>query len=135
MMALGGKMIHTKEKHYTIYNASCLDVMDSMEANSIDCIVTDPPYHLQSIVKRFGKEGSAEASTKNNDGSFARLSKGFMGMEWDGGDIAFRTDTWEKALRVLKPGGYLLAFNHSRTFHRMAVAIEDAGFEIRDTIM
>lgn len=128
-------MIHTKEKYYTIYNDSCLTVMDNMEENSIDAIITDPPYHLQSIVKRFGKSNSAEATTKNNDGSFARLSKGFMGKEWDGGDIAFRVDTWKKALRVLKPGGYLLAFNHSRTFHRMAVAIEDAGFEIRDAIM
>ena len=99
-------MKHTKEKSYTIYNASCLDVMDSMEANSIDCIVTDPPYEI-----------------------------GFMGKKWDNTGIAFSNDTWSKALRVLKPGGYLLAFNHSRTFHRMMVAIEDAGFELRDTIM
>ena len=58
-----------------------------------------------------------------------------MGKEWDGGDIAFRTDVWEECLRVLKPGGHLLAFSHSRTYHRMGVAIEDAGFEIRDQIM
>lgn len=56
-----------------------------------------------------------------------------MGKEWDGGDIAFRVETWSKVLRILKPGGHLVAFNHSRTWHRMAVAIEDAGFEIRDS--
>ena len=58
-----------------------------------------------------------------------------MGKEWDGGDIAFRTDTWKLAYDLLKPGGYLLAFSASRNYHRMAVAIEDAGFEIRDQIM
>ena len=58
-----------------------------------------------------------------------------MGKEWDGGDIAFRTEVWEAALRVAKPGAYLLAFGGTRTFHRMAVAIEDAGWEIRDTVM
>jgi DNA modification methylase len=99
-------MIHTQEETYTIYNQSCLDLMDSLEENSIDCIVTDPPYEI-----------------------------GFMGKAWDNTGIAFNIDTWKKALRVLKPGGYLLAFNHSRTFHRMMVAIEDAGFELRDTIM
>lgn len=93
-------------KQYTIINESCLDAMDKMEENSIDAIVTDPPYEI-----------------------------GFMNKGWDNTGIAFSVDTWKKALRVLKPGGYLLAFNHSRTFHRMAVAIEDAGFQIRDTIM
>jgi site-specific DNA-methyltransferase (adenine-specific) len=58
-----------------------------------------------------------------------------MQQKWDGGDIAFRMETWQDVLRVLKPGGYLLAFSSSRTYHRMAVAIEDAGFEIRDQIM
>jgi site-specific DNA-methyltransferase (adenine-specific) len=97
-------------------------------------VVVDPPYHLTSIVKRFGKEGSAPAQF-GTDGAYARASKGFMGKEWDGGDIAFRTEVWSECLRVLKPGGHLLSFSHSRTYHRMAVAIEDAGFEIRDSIM
>ena len=100
----------------------------------VDSIVTDPPYHLQSIVHRFGKEGSAPAQ-EGTDGAFARASKGFMGKEWDGGDIAFRKETWELAYQLLKPGGHLLAFSASRNYHRMAVAIEDAGFEIRDQIM
>ena len=100
----------------------------------VHSIVTDPPYHLQSIVDRFGKEGSAPAQ-EGTDGAFARASKGFMGKEWDGGDIAFRKETWELAYQLLKPGGHLLAFSASRNYHRMAVAIEDAGFEIRDQIM
>jgi site-specific DNA-methyltransferase (adenine-specific) len=112
----------------------CIEVLKTLEDNSVDSIVTDPPYHLTSIVKRFGKEGSAPAKF-GTDGAFARASKGFMGKEWDGGDIAFRTDVWSECLRVLKPGGHLLSFGGSRTYHRMAVAIEDAGFEIRDQIM
>ena len=112
----------------------CLEVLKTIPDNSIDSVVTDPPYHLTSIVKRFGKEGSAPAQF-GKDGAYSRASKGFMGKEWDGGDIAFRTDVWSECLRVLKPGGHLLAFSHSRTYHRMAVAIEDSGFDIRDQIM
>ena len=61
-------------------------------------------------------------------------SKGFMGKGWDGSRVAFVVSTWQEALRVLKPGGYLLAFGGSRTYHRLACAVEDAGFEIRDQI-
>ena len=117
-----------------IINADCIEHMNTMPPDSVDSIVTDPPYHLTSIVKRFGKEGSAPAQF-GTDGAYARASRGFMGKEWDGGDIAFRTEVWEAALRVAKPGAYLLAFGGTRTFHRMAVAIEDAGWEIRDTVM
>ena len=115
----------------TVYNGDCLEVMDKIDKCSVDSVVTDPPYHLTSIVKRFGKEGSAPAQF-GTDGAFARASKGFMGKEWDGGDIAFQANTWRKCYELLKPGGHLIAFSGSRTYHRMAVAIEDAGFEIRD---
>src|SRR3546814_11304997 len=57
-----------------------------------------------------------------------------MGKEWDGGDVAFRVETWRAAYDLLKPGGHLIAFSGSRTYHRMVCAIEDAGFEIRDRI-
>jgi site-specific DNA-methyltransferase (adenine-specific) len=73
---------------------------------SVDSIVTDPPYEL-----------------------------GFMGKGWDSTGIAYNVDMWKQCLRVLKPGGHLLSFGGSRTYHRMASAIEDAGFEIRDQIM
>lgn len=123
-----------KQMKYKIFNENCLDVLDRLKENYIDSIVTDPPYGLTSITKRFGKNGSAPAQY-GKDGSFARLSKGFMGKEWDGSGIEYNVEMWKKCLRVLKPGGYLLAFGGSRTFHRIACAIEDAGFEIRDTIM
>ena len=118
-----------------LVNGDCLEEIQKLvdKGIQVDSIVTDPPYHLTSIVERFGKEGSAPA--KDKDGAFQRQSKGFMGKEWDGGDIAFRKETWELFMKVLKPGGHLLAFSGSRTYHRMAVAIEDAGFNIRDQIM
>jgi site-specific DNA-methyltransferase (adenine-specific) len=64
----------------------------------------------------------------------ARMSRGFMGQTWDGGDLAFQPELWAEVLRVLKPGAHLVAFGGTRTYHRMACAIEDAGFEIRDQI-
>jgi len=112
---------------------SCIDVMATLPENSVDTIITDPPYHLTSITKRFGGKNAAPAQF-GTDGAFARASKGFMGKTWDGGDVAFQVATWEQAYRVLKPGGFLLAFGGTRTYHRMVCAIEDAGFEIRDTI-
>lgn len=125
---------YSKTENYSLYLGNMLDVLDTIDENSIDSIITDPPYGLTSITKRFGKEGAAPAKY-GKDGSFARLSRGFMGKEWDGSGVEYNIKTWEKCLRVLKPGGYLLAFGGSRTFHRIACAIEDAGFEIRDTIM
>ncbi len=93
-------------ERFNLFEGNCLEVMKTMEADSIDSIVTDPPYEL-----------------------------GFMGKSWDSSGIAFNVAVWQEALRVLKPGGHLIAFSGSRTYHRMAVAIEDAGFEIRDQIM
>lgn len=119
---------------YRLVLGDCIEKMKEMDENSIDCIVTDPPYHLTSITERFGKENSKEAKY-GTDGLFQRQSKGFMNQTWDGGDIAFRTDVWKECLRVLKPGGYLLCFGAPRTYHRMACAIEDAGFEVRDCLM
>ena len=128
-------------------NGDCIEVMQRLidDGVQVDSVVTDPPYHLTSIVERFGKEGSApvkvnEFFNKENGESkgsspYKRSSTGFLGKEWDGGDIAFRQETWELAYKLLKPGGHLLAFSASRNYHRMAVAIEDAGFEIRDQIM
>lgn len=84
-------------------HGDCLDLMRAMPDNSVDSIVTDPPYGLS-----------------------------FMGKAWDKGVPS--CDVWKEALRVLKPGGHLLAFAGTRTQHRMACAIEDAGFEIRDMI-
>lgn len=100
----------------------------AMPDNSVDSVVCDPPYGLVSIQKRFGKDGAAPARREKNDGSFARLSGGFMGKAWDSTGIENDPTFWAEVLRVLKPGGYIVAFSSSRTYHRMACAIEDAGF-------
>ncbi|WP_299377475.1 site-specific DNA-methyltransferase [uncultured Kiloniella sp.] len=115
----------------------CLEIMQDMISQGIqvDAVVCDPPYHLTSIVKRFGGQNSTAAKADGATGVFRRSSKGFMGKEWDGGDIAFRKETWDLCFELLKPGGQVIAFSHSRTYHRMTCAIEDAGFEIRDQIM
>lgn len=106
-----------------VLHGDCLAVLPTLPADSIDSCVTDPPYHLTSIVNRFGKAGSAAAVDR--DGLFKRASRGFMGKEWDGGDVAFRVETWREVFRVLKPGAHLVAFSATRTYHRMACAIED----------
>jgi DNA modification methylase len=90
---------------YKILKGNSLELLPTLADNSIDAIVTDPPYEL-----------------------------GFMGKTWDNSGIAYSLELWQQCLRVLKPGGHLLAFSGSRTYHRMVVSIEDAGFEIRDMI-
>lgn len=90
----------------TVLNLDCRHGLAMLPDNSVDAILTDPPYEL-----------------------------GFMGHAWDRSGIAFDVSMWREALRVLKPGGHLLAFSGSRTYHRITSAIEDAGFEIRDSIM
>ncbi|AKR54356.1 Adenine-specific methyltransferase [Devosia sp. H5989] len=107
--------------------------LEFMPSNSIDSVVTDPPYALVSIGKRFGKDGAAPAKV-GATGAYARASAGFMGKTWDTGETAFDPQFWADVLRVLKPGGHVLAFGGTRTYHRLACAIEDAGFEIRDQI-
>jgi len=89
-----------------LLKGDCLQKLKELEDNSIDSVVTDPPYEI-----------------------------GFMGKGWDDSGIANNPELWKEVLRVLKPGGHLLSFSHSRTYHRQAVAVEDAGFEIRDQIM
>ncbi len=108
------------------------DVLRELGDASIDSVVTDPPYALVSIVKCFG--GTKAAPAKDRDGLYRRASAGFMGQQWDNGETAFDPAFWREVLRVLKPGGHVLAFSGTRTYHRLACAIEDAGFEIRDML-
>lgn len=117
----------------TLHPGDCLEVLARLEECSIDSVVCDPPYHLTSIVKRFGSEKAAPAKS-GKTGAYKRASAGFMGKQWDGGDVAFRPETWAAVYRVLKPGGHLVAFSGTRTYHNMATAISDAGFEIRDQL-
>lgn len=120
-------MIKFLDGRVTLYPGNCLEVLASLPENSIDSAVMDPPYHLTSIVERFGKEGSAKAK-EGQTGAFKRASAGFMGKQWDGGDIAFQVETWKAVYRVLKPGAYLLSFASTRGFGEMSVAIKGAGF-------
>lgn len=112
----------------------CRDVLRAIPDNSIDSVVTDPPYALVSIVKRFGGKNAAPAKSNGATGAYERASRGFMNQTWDTGETAFATEFWAEVLRVLKPGGFVVAFSGTRTYHRMACAIENAGFEIRDQI-
>jgi site-specific DNA-methyltransferase (adenine-specific) len=123
---------------FTLLKGNCLEKLKEIPDNSIDSVVTDPPYHLMSVVQRYGKKGSAPAQ-HGTDGLYQRQSAGFMGQQWDGvGEdgkcIAFNVDLWKECLRVLKPGGHMVAFSATRTVHPMGVAIANAGFEIRDMI-
>ena len=111
-----------------LVNSDCIKHLKSLDDNIFDSSVTDPPYHLTSFVKRFTNSTAAKGPL------FNRLAKGFMGQKWDGGDIAFTTELWKEVYRVLKPGAVLLAFSATRNYHRMAVAVEDSGFEIFDMI-
>lgn len=118
-----------------VIHDDCLAAMDQMAQDrlGIDAVVTDPPYHLASIVARLGSPDASPIQS-GVTGVYARSSAGFMGQQWDGGDIAFQPETWRKVFRILKPGAHLVAFSATRTYHRMACAIEDAGFEIRDQL-
>ena len=91
---------------YRLLQGDCREVLKTLPDNSVDSIVTDPPYEL-----------------------------GFMGKAWDATGVAYDANLWREAYRVLKPGGNILSFGGSRTYHRMACAIEDAGFEVRDQLM
>ena len=94
-----------QDERVTLYHGDNRDILATLPDNSVDSCVTDPPYEL-----------------------------GFMGKKWDGSGIAYDENMWREVLRVLKPGGHLLSFGGTRTWHRLAVAIEDAGFEVRDSI-
>jgi site-specific DNA-methyltransferase (adenine-specific) len=88
-----------------LYHGDNREILKHLDANSLDACVTDPPYEL-----------------------------GFMGRHWDASGVAYDKYLWAEVWRVLKPGGHLLAFGGTRTWHRLAVAIEDAGFEVRDSM-
>lgn len=117
----------------TVRHGDSREVLKGLAGASIDSVVCDPPYALVSIGKRFGADGAAAAKV-GKSGAYARASAGFMGQKWDTGETAFDPAFWGEVLRVMKPGAHLIAFSGTRTYHRMACAIEDAGFEIRDQI-
>lgn len=91
------------EKPFTLHLGDCRDVLRTLPENSIDAVITDPPYGLS-----------------------------FMGKGWDHGVPG--EDFWREVYRVMKPGAHLIAYGGTRTIHRLTVGIEDAGFEIRDSL-
>jgi site-specific DNA-methyltransferase (adenine-specific) len=114
-------------------HGDCREVIKTMADCSVDSCVTDPPYSLQTINKRFAKVGRND-KTWSKSGPHQRTARGFMNQKWDTGETAFDPAWWSEVYRVLKPGAHLVAFSGTRTYHRMACAIEDAGFEIRDQL-
>ena len=155
-----------------VIQGNCLDVMKTMDDNSVDSIVTDPPYGLEFMNKEWDKFATGRGAKYKSGGEIADVSipgTGFTKLPnytkrpakrckkcgkqaWSGSPCKCEQPEWEldnsvlhslqeftyqwavECLRVLKPGGHLLSFGGSRTYHRMACAIEDAGFEIRDQI-
>ena len=96
---------HLETRRVRLFHGDCREVLRELPDASVDSVVTDPPYEL-----------------------------GFMGKAWDAQGVAYDCELWREVLRVLKPGGHLLAFGGTRTYHRLACAVEDAGFEVRDSI-
>lgn len=101
----GVEMKAHRGQGFALIEGDAVEALRRFGANRFDSVVTDPPYEL-----------------------------GFMGKKWDSTGIAHSVDLWREVLRVLKPGAHLLAFGGTRTYHRMACAIEDAGFEVRDSL-
>lgn len=135
-----------EQNQQTIYHADCLDIMRQMSDNCIDSIITDPPYALTNRtpdVKRCkdclrvlgGTDGNPEKCPRCGgilEYQRSKQKRGFMGKLWDGSVPG--VEIWQEALRIAKPGAFLCAFGGSRTYHRLVSAIEDAGWEIRDSI-
>jgi len=128
----------------TILQGDCIEVLKTLPENSVDSIVTDPPYGLEFMGKDWDapwkKSEVVKVTDKSTNGIFhdkgfnhgIRFSRGLFEMQ----EFQKWCESWAKeAYRVLKPGGYILAFGGSRTYHRLASGLEDAGFEIRDQIM
>ena len=123
-----------KRPRVDVVQGDSRDVLARLADGCMDAVVTDPPYALVSIRQRLGRADSAPIVSNGASGVYARAGAGFMGQTWDTGETAFDPAFWAEVLRVLKPGGHIVAASGTRTYHRLACAIEDAGFEIRDMV-
>jgi site-specific DNA-methyltransferase (adenine-specific) len=116
-----------------LYCGDCREILATLPENNFDSCCCDPPYHLVSIVKRMGGK-DAKPVGFGSDGRYQRVSGGFMGKAWDGGDIAFDPATWRSVWRALKPGAHVVVFSIPKHFGFVQVAMQEAGFEFRDVI-
>jgi len=117
-----------------VFHGDSREVLRQFPDNHFDSVVTDPPYALVSIGQRLGK-ADAKPIVQGTDGAFARAARGFMGKTWDTGETAFDPGFWTEVMRVLKPGGHVVAFGGSRTYGELQVSMSQAGFEVRDSIL
>ena len=136
-------------ERYQLLLGDCREVLKALPENSVDSIVTDPPYGLEFMGKEWDAPWKSKDVRQPDDPNFTKTDNAYgrskvryaMGSSYGGGNeamIGFQEWYYSVAVeiyRVLKPGGHILSFGGSRTYHRMACAIEDAGFEVRDQIM
>ena len=140
-------MSYYTDDRVTLYHGDCIEVMRTLPDASVDAVVTDPPYGLEFMGKGWDAPWKQAGDVIADPASVGGFQDGAGGNPFsrsrirygreDGASIGFQlwfTEVASEALRVLKPGGHLLAFGGTRTWHRLAVAIEDAGFEVRDSI-
>jgi DNA modification methylase len=128
----------------TVFHGDCIEVMRELPDNSVHAVVTDPPYGLGFMGKLWDSFENAPTAVQGGNyeppapnGYIKKGSRGLSIKDSAKGNLSFQlwfTDVATEALRILKPGGHLLAFGGTRTWHRLAVAIEDAGFEVRDSV-
>ena len=132
------KELYYQDETATLHHGDCLDTLRTLADNSIDSVVTDPPYGLEFMGREWdGADGfrrSLNPEDAGRDNTFGRASR--TSPEYKAGPLFQQwCEAWAtECLRVLKPGGYMVAFGGSRTWHRLASAVEDSGFEIRDSI-
>jgi site-specific DNA-methyltransferase (adenine-specific) len=122
------KYLDTNEA--VVYHGNCLDELKNLPDNSIDAIVTDPPYGLGNADPDYIM--SALKMWIDGDREHIPAGKGFMGKQWDA--FVPPPAVWDECFRVLKPGGYILVFAGSRTQDLMGLSVRMAGFEIRDSL-
>lgn len=122
---------HYTDRGVTLYHGDCLDVLRTLPDASVDAVVTDPPYGLGNTTPQQVQDAIARWIAGDRD-YLPRGPGGFMGAAWDA--FVPPVAVWDECLRVLKPGGHLLAFAGARTQDIMGLAIRLAGFEIRDLL-
>ncbi|MEE6280177.1 DNA methyltransferase [Georgenia sp. MJ170] len=122
--------VHYEDGTATVHHGDCLEVLRGLPDASVDSVVTDPPYGLANTTPEL--VGRTLSAWLSGDREFIPDGKGFMGRAWDG--FVPPVAVWDECLRVLKPGGHLLAFAGSRTLDLMGIAVRLAGFEVRDSL-